>query len=674
MTTDADLDLRLRRWLASDAVATAPAGLRRRVLEIPTARTGSSVWHRFVAVPLLTAAVAAVTIGAVVLSGWFFTLFDRVPGVDGGLCNNRQLQRALDELRDTDGYRYLDIEQRQVLLSDPSTSLDDPVFGWTDTLTSTVAYLAPDRTHEVVTPIADGSQRGYLEQVRIGNRQWQLREIDGQPTWISDTPWPLGNWAWGYVQNAMGVLGTPGIASIRFGSEPVPDGLTGDGGCTIAAPGETETRIVALRVGTDGRVSDIYLGPPAHSAPNRDAWRNLIALDYMLPDASEFVAPSSWVDHDDLYPTVSIRPQPTIGPLTAPEGGWEPVPFPLPDADLVGASVGGIVDAAGGWVAVGSAQVGDYDFRGLAWTSADGIRWELADLPPGFDGVSFSELVWNQETFMAVGYRPQERADDGTADPDRPESWLSTDGIAWQPGGMFEAGANPGRPIWTDAGWIAAGSMWSGNEQRPAFFSSADGVSWTTIRPRGAAYGSIGRPEIDPDGTIHAQSCETPEETNTAGGSPCFVRKWTSTDGVTWTPGPASEDTDDDLLEVAEGDGFLAIRSNAATGEVELVRSDDGTAWQPIALPADSIYPAQLIEIPDAVLLIGHASDTPGMIASLWRTADAGDTWQEVPLGVLPEAVGRWIDRVIATDSGLRIFGSMYVDEISSVPVVWIEP
>jgi hypothetical protein len=629
-----------------------------------------------------------VVVVALVLSGWFFTLFDRPPGTDGGLCNNRQLQRALDDLRDTAGYRYLDTEQRQVLLSDPSTSLDDPVFGWEDTLTSEVAYLAPDRTHEVVTRIADEFQRGYLEQVRLGDQQWQLRESEDPPGWVRIDPWPTGNWAWGYVQNAMGILGTPGIASIRFGTEPVPGGLTGDGGCTIAAPGETETRIVALRVGTDGRVSDIYLGPPADAAPNRDAWRNLIELDDTLPDASEFAPPPNYVDEDVLYPAVSMPPQPTVGPLTPREGGWEPIAFPLGDQEVVSANVADVLEFGDRWTAVGSGQVGDVAFRALAWISEDGVSWDLVDSPPAFVDMSFTDLVDGGDMLLAIGYRSGTRTADGTADPDRPESWLSTDGVTWQQGGQFEKGANPGRPVWTHAGWVAGGSIWSMPDpdesssapswvtqiQRPAFFTSPDGVTWTTIQPQEAAYGSIGRPEVDGDGTIRATSCETPEATNTAAGSPCFVREWTSTDGVTWTPGPASEDPGEEFVPVPAGDGFLAVAVDEETGEPELLRSDDGSTWESAPLPSDSMWPTRLVPTPEGIVLIGHSTLTSVNDASVWRSSDDGQTWEEVPLGVLDGAVGRWVDRVVVSDEGIRLVGSMALDETRSVPVLWVEP
>lgn len=692
MTTDAEFELRLRDWLTDAAPTTASARLRRRILDIPAApEVALGWWHRIVSIPVVTAAVAVVAGVAVVLSGALFTMFDRAPGYDGGLCNNRQLQRALDELRDADGYRYVDTEQRQVLLSDPSTSLDDPVFGWTDALVSTVSYLEPDRTREVVTTAFDEASRGYLEQLRIDGRQWQLREIDGAPTWVADEPWPLGNWAWGYLQNAIGVLGAPGIASIRFGSEPVPNDLPGAGGCTIAAPGETSSRIVALRIGTDGRISHIYLGPSVDAPDSRDAYRNLLAIEYTLPDPGEFVAPLEFIDEEELYPEVSLAPEPSIGAITAPDDALQPIRVPVGDREPISAGMSEVLELGDGrWVAVGSAQYEEYELAALAWTSADAVTWNLVDAPAGFDGLWFAELAWDGETLVAIGYRTLPPGEDGLPGITVPESWLSTDGVTWRQGGQFDAGANPGRPVRTDGGWVAAGSIWSRVEpdpsdtdtpefptevQRPAFFFSTDGATWETIEPEEAAYGSVGRPEVDRDGTIRAESCETPEPTNVAAGSPCFVREWTSTDGQTWTPGAAIEDPGDaELVPVPAGEGFLAVTIDASNGEPQLVGSDDGTAWEAIPMPAPNEWPQQLFEAPDGVLLTTGSTSSPITIISLWRSTDGGDTWDEIPLGVIEGSVGRDVSRVLATDAGLVIVGALQLDETTSVPVLWAEP
>jgi hypothetical protein len=689
---ESDIDLRLRRWLAADAAAaTIPAGLRARVLDIPATRPRRVPWHhRFAALSLAGSGVAAVTIAAVVLSGAFFRAFDREPGVDGGLCNNRQLQTALDELRDSPGYRYVDTQQQQVI-ADESAALDNPEFDWADSRTAEVAYLAPDRTREVVTPLDPEFNPGYFEQVRIGNEQWQLRDVDGTPTWFRTTPWPFGNWAWGYVQNALGLLGTPGIASIRFGSEPVPDGLTGQGGCTIAAVGEVDTNAIALRVGSDGRVSDIYLGPRVTTPGTRQAFRNLIQLEYTLPSPDEFVAPATFEDDPEVSgEVVEPPPAPSIGPLAPPEGGWEPIPLPLGDQALDRANVSDVhrLDD-GSWLAVGGGWAGDdpYPAQALVWTSPDAVEWELVDGPPEFAGLSLASVVTDGETLLAVGYRAQEPREDGTADPDRPETWLSRDGVTWEFGGAFEAGANPSELVPTDFGWVAGGTLWSTEPvtlngeivpaavQNPAFFSSRDGKTWETHRPEELTYGMVGTPVVEPDGTIRAESCETPEASYTISAEQCFTREWTSTDGANWTPGPTITDPSPQMqVSVSAGDGFLAIGSDEETFEPTLLRSRDGVTWEPAETPAGAMYPSAVVEIDGGVAFIAQASDGVTTVTRVWTTSDGGETWEAIPLGVTDGAVGLSVEHVLSTEAGLVLVGSISVDAVNAVPVVWREP
>ena len=671
--TDADLDLRLRRWLDASAAAGAPATLRRRVLDIPAAPSSSRGFlHRFLSIPLATGLVASMAMVAIVLSGQFFTLFDRAPGADGGPCNNRQLLRGLESLRDADGYRYVETQQVQVLLTGPDVSLANPVFGWEDRTRSEVAHLAPDRTRDVVVPLLPGADRGWIEQVRIGDDQWQLRVIDGEERWVGVEEWPFTNWAYAYIQNAIGIIDLPGIASVRFGSEPVPDGLPGAGGCTIASRGEAD-RVVSLRI-DGGRITHFAIGPAADAPESRDASRSLFTIDYTVPAADEFVAPADWINENVLYPEVvetSATPVATLPPATS---GWAPIELPLSGTDST--SVSGVVEVEGGYAAVGSGQDPEMVLHGVAWWSADGVAWESVTAPADWTGMAFSELIFDGETLLAVAYRTQEAAADGTRPADRPETWLSSDGLTWERGGMFEAGANPNTPVPVEDGWVTAGSIWTGMVQRPAFFTSPDGVRWTTVQPEGVAYGAVSTPVVQPDGSLVAISCETPEETNTAAGSGCFVRDWTSDDGgATWTAGAVREEDPEAVSEITPaGDIFLGIQNDADTVEATVVRSDDGDAWEAMDPPSDDIYIHRLEALSDGVLLIGQRRDTASIISSLWRTTDGGETWEELPLAGLPGAVGLSADHVLDQPDGIAIVGVVYLDETTARPVIWTEP
>jgi hypothetical protein len=146
--TDAELELTLQRWLQADASATyASDALRRRVLDIPTSTAPAGAWwHRFSGIPMISASLATASVAGVLIATMFFGLFDRPAGTEGGTCNNRQVQQALDHLRDADGLRWANREQRRELDPDAEISFDDPRFVWADTWASEGAYLAPDNT------------------------------------------------------------------------------------------------------------------------------------------------------------------------------------------------------------------------------------------------------------------------------------------------------------------------------------------------------------------------------------------------------------------------------------------------------------------------------------------------------------------------------------------------
>src|ERR687896_763685 len=144
--TEADLELRVRDWLAADAsVVRTPSRLRARVYDLPAMPVArESFWSRFAGLAVPSGLVAAAVV-AMVVTTMFLNLFDVPAGADGEPCNNRQIQRALDHLRDAEGYRYVNREQVRRIDPDAELSFDDPRFVWTDGWSSEGAYLAPDR-------------------------------------------------------------------------------------------------------------------------------------------------------------------------------------------------------------------------------------------------------------------------------------------------------------------------------------------------------------------------------------------------------------------------------------------------------------------------------------------------------------------------------------------------
>jgi hypothetical protein len=695
---DSGLEPRLQRWLAADAAAIhTPASLRARVLEIPAVSAPTHAWwHRFATVPAWSAGVAAAGVVAIVVTSLFFNLFDAPAGADGEPCNNRQIQRALDQLRDAEGYRYVNREQVRQLDPDAELSFDDPQYVWTDAWISEGAYLAPDRVRDVPTfTLPQLFNRGYLEHLQIGGATYQLREVDGTETWVAMENWPSANLVHQYVSNAFPAISIPGVTALQWRGTPVPDDMPGSGGCTAAAaiPFEQppdgfgaipshmiEERIVAIRVDVaSGRPTTVYLGPSVTGREGDGDSRNVFELTWTTPPAEEFVAPTDAVPDPGIG--IGGSPPPTPSPLPVDPDAWAPV-------ELSGVS-GNLSSVVAGdrFVAVG-ADLSSGSPTGMIWNSADGITWEIVADGDEFEDLEFQSIAWNGDTFLAVGYRSHEDPDDPQLSSFRPETWVSTDGLTWEPGGEIGPGeatrevANPGTPVAAGPGWVAGGSIWSmeDSQQRPAFFTSPDGERWTTIELEDTGSGSLGRVVVLPDGRLFATGCESPSRTNSGQyGEACYMRPWHSEDGVTWTVGEtldveiASVARWDDLLVAVDQERDLGGQNEGRTARV--VTSTDGVTWTD--LPGFESGTASVT----GIRVVGDELVIDGQIVGIgsypygtaWRSGD-GVEWEQISLGLPSGGTGSFIAGVIDTPTGLAFLGSAQLGETESIPVIWFEP
>ena len=170
--TDAELELAVQRWLQRRCGRDLRAGCAAR--PDPGHPIGAAgvrvVVDRFATMPAIGASVATASIAGVLIATMFFGLFDRPAGTDGETCSNRQVQQALDNLRDAAGYRYVNLRQTHQLDPDAGLSFDDPQYVWTDGSTAEGAYLAPDRVIERVTIHARRALRPRLS--RAPPDQW----------------------------------------------------------------------------------------------------------------------------------------------------------------------------------------------------------------------------------------------------------------------------------------------------------------------------------------------------------------------------------------------------------------------------------------------------------------------------------------------------------------------
>ena len=693
---DADLELRVRDWLTADAaVMRTPPSLRRRVFDLPAMPAPKeSFLSRFSGVALSGGLIAA-AVAAMVVTSMFFNLFDVPVGADGEPCNNRQIQRALDHLRDAEGYRYVNHEQLRELDPDVEVSFDDPEFVWTDAWTSEGAYLAPDRVRDFPTfTLPSLFNRGYIEHLQVGGATYQLQDIEGVETWVELENWPTANLVNGYVANAFPLISIPGVTALEWRGTPVPDDLPGTGGCTAAAlipqddPGGAapvpshliRQRIVALRVDIgSGRASTVYLGPSVTSRGGAGDYRNWFEMTWVMPKDDEFVAPTETIPDPNLGGGPFATPEPTPTPLPVDPDAWTPV-----ELDAGGGAIASVVVGDDRYVAVGANYSNPEGNVGMIWTSTDGSTWDVVSVSGDLTDLAFESVVWDGDTFLALGYRTHHDADKPQLSSYRPETWVSTDGVTWEPGGEIgpaeETGevANPGRPVAGGPGWVAGGSIWvlTENLQRPAFFSSPDGREWTTIELDGVVSGSLRAVLPLADSRLFATGCESPSPTNV--NPACFPRPWYSDDGVNWAPGGT---LDVEVGSIARwGDLLIGVGGDVDPSGQEqqpgrVMTSTDGATWTDLpGFASGSASVVGIRSVGDELIIDGQLSDG-GMYpyATAWRSTD-GSEWEAISLGLPTGGTGSFINAVIETADGLAFLGHVQMGEIDVMPVIWVEP
>lgn len=281
-----------------------------------------------------------------------------------------------------------------------------------------------------------------------------------------------------------------------------------------------------------------------------------------------------------------------------------------------GGSIHAIRQVNGAYVALGTRQLGEADFRGAVWTSTDAERWVLV--------ATFPLLV--------------------------PQDIVERDGhlLAWGTGGWTEP---HGLFVWTldDVGrWGAARQIDAPEE---AFL--AKGVIAT---PRGyLAFGNRG-------GVIPAVAARA------------FVG--TSADGATWRFAPAQESLEQAgfVAVVERPDGYLAVGwalAEDGSGVPAVWRSVDGLSWDrvlgPAGLTGGRLARAALSD--DRLLVRGTIDEGKTWRAVSWESLDGLD-WTRLPLGAdIPDLAGTMPSDPV-TYGGQRVAVATLHDSSSTRAVV----
>jgi hypothetical protein len=204
----------------------------------------------------------------------------------------------------------------------------------------------------------------------------------------------------------------------------------------------------------------------------------------------------------------------------------------------------------------------------IVWSVADGV----AAPDPG-DGEQAVAVTAGPEGFVAVGYRDVGPIRDGLA-------WFSRDGQTWSAVGapgefdgveMLDVTPSPDGFVALGVGTLGAPA------ERPhaVFFSSPDGRTWQRLAEvPGSAGAYPGWLTGGKDGVIAVGS-----DVNDA------TVVWRSVDGLTFEEVPIGGPAGDAVTDPhATARGYVALGSES--GPPVLLRSDDGTTWEPTQIDA----------------------------------------------------------------------------------------
>ena len=306
------IESELHRWLHAEGDDGPSPVLHARILAIPEGARAGRTWLHMGAAPAAAFTVAVAVIVTAVSLGF---LTDGRFGFPGSVPDCRAdpeaaMRRALEDLQNSEGYRWTEEEQMWDL--QPPIDADNLRYEFSG-FRASGTYLAPDRVH-IVLDEADHDwpptgPLGFAEIMHIGRVTWGY-----SPGGISDEHRSI-EW-----QQLPMSIEAKGLTPLRFfgvggwtdhGIEPtfapgteLSWDLPGSGGCEVvreviypvpsSVTVELPPLIVGLRIDAEGRVvSGAVERVREHLEPaeRRDDYRYRFEIIYDVPDPSEFVKP-----------------------------------------------------------------------------------------------------------------------------------------------------------------------------------------------------------------------------------------------------------------------------------------------------------------------------------------------------------------------------------------------
>jgi hypothetical protein len=311
---------------------------------------------------------------------------------------------------------------------------------------------------------------------------------------------------------------------------------------------------------------------------------------------------------------------------------------------------------AEGWLSLsGQPAVDGIQYRDVVWT---GRRFVAVGAELGSGGVFIDSIdgqMWHRQDVLSATAFPSVLAAGQTGVvavgqiDDRPASWFSSDGLAWnqRPGAFPMAPTGKDTISVTDvavegAGWLAVGREDPACQTncglapvRAIVWTSTDGLHWTRVPDQASFRGAAMTAVAAAEGGFVA-----------VGLAGAYAAAWTSADGQTWSRAPdaklfhalpsADVSASTTMISVASGHGrVVAIGYEGAGGghgpAARAWWSTDGQGWTEAngdAFSASgevSVIPAMVVPAPDGFLAAGQTNgDCTG---GIWASVD-GAFWR----------------------------------------------
>lgn len=246
--------------------------------------------------------------------------------------------------------------------------------------------------------------------------------------------------------------------------------------------------------------------------------------------------------------------------------------------------------------------------------SVDGGQWSVAGQLPQSAGASIMTIAGDGRAIVAAGW---------TENPDRPAVWTSSDGLTWKrlASAVADGLRNVSSVVAGSDGFVAMGD---GAGAAP-WITRDPAVEWFHVGSRvgsqeaGMSAVAAARGGFVGVGWAMGTLPPGPQPSNTI---QLDARAWRSTDGRTWIPNEVAGGEGRPLRAVAaQGSRVVAFSDPAwpEQGTVVFVSADGGRAWARSAGPAPDSSCCQLLALRDGWL----AATT-----TVWTAAD-GASWSD---------------------------------------------